>query len=426
MRNGPGVCLASLVLLALAALPACGGASIAPAPNPTEAFQPTVIALTLQVEGQPGNELPFFSPTVTHTQPVLTVTTAPPTATSTPLPTITSTPGPTGMDYGPWDHVFSLAWAPEGDLLAVGVGRKVYLYQPQQLDQPMVLDTGGWATSLSFSPSLAEAFPAGRLLAISLRDGSVQIWDTGDSPGGLSSRPICKLEVHRKGANSVAFSPDGLTLATTGNDAMVRLWDMAELLEQGSCKLTLIAEMIGGARSVPDIQYHPQGQMLASVDLAVVRIRDVSNQRLVTTLRAQEMLRTIAFNSGGELLAAAGLGDRVSVWNVATGELRHSLQLAPAPASAASPFVWDVAFSPQGDTLAAAASDGRLHLWRMGQQVDQEQADHELPFLTLDAHRRAVTCLAFSPDGLTLATGSLDASVRLWSVEELQILKPSQ
>lgn len=416
MQNGTEICLALLVLLVVAVLPACGGASITPAPNPTEAFQPTAFALTLEAEDHFEDGTPSPSPAGTHT---LTPTTAPATATSTSLPTVTSIPGPTGMDYGPWDHVFSLAWAPEGDLLAVGVGRKVFLYQPQQLDQPMILDTGGWATSLSFSPSLAKAFPAARLLAISLRDGSVQIWDTGDSPGGLNSRPVCKLEVHRKGANSVAFSPDGLTLATTGNDAMVRLWDMVEMLEQGSCKLTLIAEMIGGARSVPDIQYHPEGQMLASVDLTVVRIRDVLTKRLVTTLRAEGMLRTLAFNPSGELLAAAGLGDRVSVWNVATGELRHSLQLTTAPAPAASPFVWDVAFSPRGDTLAAAASDGRLHLWRMGQPVDQEQAGHELPFLTLDAHRRALTCLAFSPDEQFLATGSLDASVRLWPVEEL-------
>jgi WD40 repeat protein len=419
VQKGPRVCLAFLVLLVVAVLPACGGAFITPAPNLTDASQPTASALTLDVEDHFETETPSLLPSATRTQPVLTPTTAPATATSTPVPTITSTPGPAGMDYGPWDHVFSLAWAPEGDLLAVGVGRKVFLYQPQQLGQPMVLDTGGWATSLSFSPSLTKSFPAARLLAISLRDGSVQIWDTGNSPGGLNSRPICKLDVHRKGANSAAFSPDGLTLATTGNDAMVRLWDMVEMLEQGSCKLTLIAEMIGGARSVPDIQYHPEGQMLASVDLTVVRIRDISTQRLVTTLRAEGLLRTLAFNPSGELLAAAGLGDRVSVWNVATGELRHSLQLAPAPATAVSPFIWDVAFSPQGDTLAAAASDGRLHLWRLGQQIDQEQAGHELPFLTVDAHRRALTCLAFSPDGQLLATGSLDASVRFWSVEEL-------
>jgi WD40 repeat protein len=420
VQNSSTICLACLFLLVLVALTACGSAS--PAPVSPEPSQATVLVSTAAVEDRPSQEVELPSHTITQTLPVPPTSTTPPTATRT----LTPTPGPIRMDYGPWDHVFSLAWAPEGDLLAAGVGRKVYLYHPQQLDQTMVLDTGGWATSLSFSPSLANAFPANRLLAVSLRDGSIQIWDTGGSPGGASSKPVCKLEVHRKGANSVAFSPDGLTLATTGNDAMVRLWDIAELLEQGSCKLTMIAEMIGGARSVPDIQYHPDGLMLASVDLAVVRIREVATQRLVITLRAQEMLRTIAFNPGGDLLAAAGMGERVSVWEVATGELRHSLQLSLASLPAASPFVWDVAFSPQGDLLAAAASDGRLHLWRVGQGIDPDEAGPELPFLTVDAHQRAVTCLAFSPDGRTLTTGSLDASIKFWPVEEVLDLKSSQ
>jgi WD40 repeat protein len=413
MQNGPKIGLVLLAVLVLTSMPACGGIPNLPAAVPTAS--PGDLGVTPSAV---ATELPSLV-TSTNVPIQHTPTSAPASITPIWSPTTIPTSGPVVLEYSPWDHVFSLAWALEGDLLAAGVGRKVYLYNPSDLDHPHILEVGGWATSLSFSPVLAKALPAGRLLAMALRDGSLQIWDTGPGPGVTESRPICKLEVHRKGANSVAFSPDGLTMATTGNDAMVRLWDIGNLLEQGSCKLELKAEMIGGARSVPEIVFHPDGLSLASVDLSVVRIREVATQRLVTTLPSEEMLRSIAFSPNGSLLASAGVGDLIQVWGMDTHELFASYHLAPSLSPAASPFVWKVAFSSSGNLLAAASNDGRIHLWDIEVGGSVPEGSEGFPRWVVDAHQRAVTCLAFSPDGYTLASGSLDTSVRFWQIREI-------
>jgi WD40 repeat protein len=67
--------------------------------------------------------------------------------------------------------------------------------------------------------------------------------------------------------------------------------------------------------------------------------------------------------------------------------------------------VWGLAFSPDGQTLAAACDDAKIRLWdpSTGQVI-----------LGLDGHAQRVNAVAFSPDGGTLASASHDGAVKLW------------
>jgi sugar lactone lactonase YvrE len=117
-----------------------------------------------------------------------------------------------------------------------------------------------------------------------------------------------------------------------------------------------------------------------------------------------EGVDAVAFSPDGQLLAAADLNGSTYLWNVATRSRSH-------PATLAEPGdlgVDAVAFSPDGQLLAAADWNGSTYLWDVATQ------SHIATFT--DPHRGDVYSVAFSPDGQVLAVADKNGSVYLWDV----------
>lgn len=380
-----------LILLLMIVLAACS--STGPAtPSPT--LNPLPVSTT-----QPT---PTHSHTSTPEMPPGTPTPAPPPATSTypiasaallPSPTPSLEPTPTGMPilrYIPRDLVLAVAWSPVGDVLAVAAGESVRLVDAVTLVELRSLPVGAWAGSLAYHPD-------GNMLALAAKDGSVQLWRPA------TGQLICRIEAHHPGAKSVAFSPDGRWLASTGNDAYVRLWDVTAIPVEGACELTPTAEMIGALFSVPFAAFSPDGTVIASVDYQAIRLREVASQRLVSTIQAGVSIFSLAYSPDGQWLASGELGNRIRLWDVASGDELLTMSLPADP----NDYIASVAFSPDGKLIAAGSSDGYVTLWN--------PASGQL-LLTFTGHDRAVTGVAFNPNGRWLASGGLDATLRLWPV----------
>jgi WD40 repeat protein len=143
----------------------------------------------------------------------------------------------------PPGRVLSIAWTPDGRHLASGTRDDGGLIMLWDLDTGL----GRVLCNEAHGPIVVMAVsPDGTLLAAAFGwERFVRIWAVGSA-----ERPRV-LEGHRSGTNSVAFSADGLTLATAGNDGMVRLWSVTDgreqaVLEGGSLAMGPVAFALGG------------------------------------------------------------------------------------------------------------------------------------------------------------------------------------
>jgi WD40 repeat protein len=214
-----------------------------------------------------------------------------------------------------------------------------------------------------------------------------------------SGKLILSIQAHKKGVNRVIFHPLGQAIASGGNDAVARLWD----INTGE----RLAQMIGGTYAVPSLAFTQRGNNLAIVNGNVIRLREVTTGRIVQTIRAKEGIYCLAVSPDESLIASGGVTGAVESWDSLTGEARISYLRQSASPGSTPVLIWSLAFSPDGSVLAAAGSDALIRVW--------DTQTGEL-LVTLPGHHNSVTCLAFSPDGRQLASGSLDGTLRMWGI----------
>jgi WD40 repeat protein len=341
---------------------------------------------------------PLPSPSVPPPTAPLVPTALPP----TPSPSSAPSPWLAELSFGAWDQVLAAAWSSDGKLLAASAGEKVYIFEAPFTTFSQVLSVNSGTERLAFSPEQNPDVPY--LLAAAAKDGTAQLWNAS------TGQKLVAWQAHQKGARSVAFSPTGGILATTGGDAMVRLWELPGLAADLPETPVLQAEMIGGAYSIPDAKFSPDGRLVASVDIHDIRLRDPATQRLARTLRGETSIFRLAFSPDGSQLATAEMGNRLSLWETTSGISLGVWFASAEQAGDEKVFLWDLVFSPDGKWLAAGGSDGMVTLW----DVPAGQVSTRF-----SAHAQAVTSLAFSPDGKQLASGGLDSVVRIWNVDDL-------
>ena len=322
-------------------------------------------------------------------------------------------------------EVTDVVYSPKGDLVLSGsVDGIVRLWEVHSGTCRHTLTGHGMAvSSVVFSPK-------GDQVASSGNGGTVRMWDV--SVGG--SRHISNG--HSQDVRSVKCSPNGKLIASCSRDTTIRLWDA----KTGACLRTLR----GHSDFAFSIAFSPQGDRICSGSSdSTMRQWNVATGTCQHVLTGHtELVYQIAYSPGGDQVASASKDRTVRLWNATTGEKCGILKGHEGT-------VTSVVYSPDGSLIATGSQDGTAKLWNVETMAclkifigSDDMSIFSVIFspqgdqlalsawstvkiwsvttgdccLTIPGNEYAVVCIAYSPKGDLLASGSDDRTLRLWDV----------
>lgn len=335
----------------------------------------------------------------------------------------------------------NIAFTPDGNRLAVASSIGIWIYDVRPgKEKELDLLTGhtGEVTFITLSPD-------GKILASGGRDGTIRLWDvvTGENKKQLTG--------HKWAISSLAFSPDGQTLASAigheaemippqiGIEIDIKLWN----IETGE----VAATFRGHGKDITSLAFSPDGKTLASSgkDSKVLLWNVATGRNAMLLTEHDENVFYIGFSPDGKTIATGSWDDTVKLWDATTSSLKNtiiekgfvgvsSVAFSPKDSTIAvgghdTIRLWDlqtkthirsfkghggnissIAFSPDGNTFATVGDrfDNTIMLW------DLRTAKHRT---TIKEHTSAVRCLTYSPDGKTIASGMMNGDGYLWDAQ---------
>ncbi|PZO42516.1 MAG: hypothetical protein DCF17_08520 [Shackletoniella antarctica] len=281
--------------------------------------------------------------------------------------------------------------------------------------------------------------PQGRAIATACSDGSVRLWDcTNGEQIHSFSRSLGMFGLgHRGPANAVAFTAQGDTIVSGGDDSQLIRWNLADYSGQ---TLPVSGWQISALAIAPD-----DTLAVGSGDGRIYLGPLGQGETPKILVHHQDQVTALAVDAGGNLLVSGGRDRTIRLWSLPSGRLTRTLTAPKAPITAIACHpdgrilsgdqaghgqVWSadspddgliihkspspvtaLAISPSGDWLAIGADDGQLTLINL-QGLNQT---------TRLRHAWAIRALAFTPDSRMVVSTSADETIRFWCLDPVGV-----
>jgi WD40 repeat protein len=167
--------------------------------------------------------------------------------------------------------------------------------------------------------------------------------------------------------------------------------------------------------AVTSVSFSPNRQILATAGIDDrVRIWNLSGQKIAEWKALQQSVNMVNFSPNGNFLATAGRDSTVKLWNLSG---KNISQLKGIQGSVTS-----ISFSPEGKLLAAAGIDSYAAIWNLSKLPKLISSSVQIP-----GHNGVVRSVNFSPRGDFLTTLDGQSTVRIWNLSgKLKKILPLQ
>jgi len=267
----------------------------------------------------------------------------------------------------------------------------------------------GRVSSLAFTAS-GERLILGRH-STEGASGTISIWDF------LSDKIVPLERLDGSHFTEVAASPDGKTIAATGHNGKVIVWDAVtgKVLQQHlghnpDPKVAFSSKeyLTGGS-----LAYSPDGKLIFSSAVPkagvasphVLKVWSVESGKTLLTIEGKHQtgetkpITSVAFSPDGKILASGGLDGAIKLWDAKSGKELRTIEGKVLN-------ILDLEFSPDSQQIACGSINSAIWDVATGEEITR-----------LVGYRKPVSSLAFGRNGKQLVTGGLDRTVRIWDVK---------